>query len=762
MTIVERFLKYVSFDTQSDDASDAKPSTRGQSVFAGYLAEELRAIGLEDISCDDGGYVMATLPGNAPRQATVGFIAHLDTSPDMPGKDVKPRIVRYEGGEILLNADLQIKMSPDTFPELNDYTGQDLIVTDGTTLLGADDKAGIAAIVSAMQYLAEHPEIAHGKVRVAFTPDEEIGRGADGFDVKRFGCDWAYTVDGGEIGELECENFNAAKALITIGGRNVHTGYAKGKMINAMLVAMELNSLLPERQRPELTDNYEGFYHLTQMNGTVEKTTLTYLIRDHDRRLFEEKKQHLLDAVRQLNGKYPGCIDIDVRDQYYNMYAILASHREIIDLAAQAMQAVGVTPRIRPVRGGTDGARLSFAGLPCPNLFAGGLNFHGRYEFLPVHSLKKSMETIIQLIKNDMKTTPFTAIHIALGAKMHEFAGYNMPIEYAGILNEHLAVCRSAGVFDVSHMGEFWVKGPRALDFIQRVTSNDASVLPVGKAQYSCFPNEKGGIVDDIIVYHYEDEKYLIVVNAANIDKDWEWCTGHNDAGAELENASDRMAQLAIQGPKAAEILQRLTPLDLAAIPYYAFKTGEFAGCPNVIISNTGYTGAGGFELYFRPEEGARIWEAIFEAGKPENIQPVGLGARDTLRLEMGYCLYGNDIDDTTSPIEAGLGWITKFAEGKNFINRDALERQKKEGVARKLCAFELTEKGIPRHGYEIADPAGRVIGAVTSGTISPLSRKGIGLGYVETAYAAAGAEIHVLIRNKALAATVVKLPFRK
>ncbi|MDR1408525.1 MAG: glycine cleavage system aminomethyltransferase GcvT [Tannerella sp.] len=361
-----------------------------------------------------------------------------------------------------------------------------------------------------------------------------------------------------------------------------------------------------------------------------------------------------------------------------------------------------------------------------------------------------------------MKTTPFTALHIALGAKMHEFAGYNMPIEYSGIINEHLAVCRSAGVFDVSHMGEFWVKGPAALDFIQRVTSNDVSVLPVGKAQYSCFPNDRGGIVDDIIVYHYEDEKYLLVVNAANIDKDWAWCTSHNTAGAELENASDRMGQLAIQGPGAKDILQRLTPVDLSTIPYYAFTTGEFAGCPHVIISNTGYTGAGGFELYFYPEEGVRIWKAIFEAGQPEGIVPVGLGARDTLRLEMGYCLYGNDIDDTTSPIEAGLGWITKFVNGKDFINRAELERQKKEGVTRKLCAFELTEKGIPRHGYEIADREGQVIGTVTSGTMSPLMRKGIGLGYVRTEYAVAGTDICILIRNKPVEAKVVKLPFRK
>lgn len=361
-----------------------------------------------------------------------------------------------------------------------------------------------------------------------------------------------------------------------------------------------------------------------------------------------------------------------------------------------------------------------------------------------------------------MKTTPFTALHIALGAKMHEFAGYNMPIEYTGIINEHMAVCESVGVFDVSHMGEFWVKGPNALTFLQSITSNDVSAIPVGKAQYSCFPNENGGIVDDIIVYHYEDEKYLLVVNASNIEKDWNWCVSHNSAGAELENASDQMGQLAIQGPKAIDVLQRLTSVDLSAIPFYAFTTGEFAGCPNVIISNTGYTGAGGFELYFYPEDGIKIWEAIFEAGKPENIQPIGLGARDTLRLEMGYCLYGNDLDDNTSPIEAGLGWITKFAEGKAFTNRTELERQKKDGVSRKLCGFELQEKGIPRHGYDIIDTGGNTIGVVTSGTLSPTLRKGIGLGYIKPEFATVETDIQIQIRNKAIPAKVVKPPFRK
>jgi aminomethyltransferase len=360
-----------------------------------------------------------------------------------------------------------------------------------------------------------------------------------------------------------------------------------------------------------------------------------------------------------------------------------------------------------------------------------------------------------------MKTTPFTNVHIALGAKMHEFAGFNMPIEYTGIIDEHLAVVNGAGVFDVSHMGEFWVKGPNALAFLQAVTSNDATVLTPGKIQYSCFPNETGGIVDDLLVYCYEDEKYLLVVNAGNLQKDWDWCVSHNPMGAELENSSDNVGQLAVQGPDATRILQRLTPVDLSEIPYYTFKVGEFAGCANVIISNTGYTGAGGFELYFYPEDAMTVWNAVFEAGKPEGIKPVGLGARDTLRLEAGFCLYGNDLDDATSPLEAGLGWITKFAEGKDFTNRAALERQKKEGVSRKLCAFEMIDKGIPRHGYEIVDTEGDTVGAVTSGTMSPYLRKGIGMGYVKTELAKAGTELFIRIRNRDLKAQVIKPPFR-
>lgn len=361
-----------------------------------------------------------------------------------------------------------------------------------------------------------------------------------------------------------------------------------------------------------------------------------------------------------------------------------------------------------------------------------------------------------------MKTTPFTDIHIGLGAKMHEFAGYNMPIEYSGIIDEHLTVVNAVGVFDVSHMGEFWAKGPKALEFLQRVTSNDVSVLKPGKAQYTCFVNEEGGIVDDFIVYHYEPEKYLLVVNAANIEKDWSWCQRWNSMGAELENASDHMAQLAIQGPKAMETLQKLTDQDLSAIPFYAFTTGTLAGVENVIISNTGYTGAGGFELYFYPEQGHKIWDAIFEAGAGFGIKPVGLGARDTLRLEMGYCLYGNDLDDTTTPLQAGLGWITKFAENKPFVGREVLEKEKAEGVSRKLCCFALEDKGIPRHGYEIVNAEDEVIGNVTSGTISPVLKIGVGMGYLNPEFAKPGTDIYVKVRNRNLKANVVKPPFRK
>ena len=361
-----------------------------------------------------------------------------------------------------------------------------------------------------------------------------------------------------------------------------------------------------------------------------------------------------------------------------------------------------------------------------------------------------------------MKTTPFIEKHIALGAKMHEFAGYNMPIEYSGIIDEHLTVCQGVGVFDVSHMGEFWVKGPKALAFLQKVTSNNVAVLTPGKIQYTCFPNDKGGIVDDLLVYQYEPEKYMLVVNASNMEKDWNWCVSHNTEGAELENSSDNIAQLAIQGPKAILALQKLTDIDLASIPYYTFKVGKFAGEENVIISNTGYTGAGGFELYFYPNVADTIWKAVFEAGEEFDIKPIGLGARDTLRLEMGFCLYGNDLDDTTSPIEAGLGWITKFIEGKEFINRPMLEKQKAEGVTRKLVGFEMVDRGIPRHGYELVNSDGEKIGIVTSGTMSPTRKIGIGMGYVKPEYSKAGTEICIDVRGRKLKAVVVKPPFRK
>jgi aminomethyltransferase len=361
-----------------------------------------------------------------------------------------------------------------------------------------------------------------------------------------------------------------------------------------------------------------------------------------------------------------------------------------------------------------------------------------------------------------MKTTPFTETHIALGAKMEDFAGYNMPIQYkTGIIEEHMAVVNSVGVFDVSHMGEFWVKGPQALPFLQTVTSNNVAVLTPGKIQYSCFPNEQGGIVDDLLVYCYEPEKYLLVVNAANIEKDWNWCVSHNKVGAELENSSDRMAQLAIQGPNAIKVLQKLTDIDLSNIPYYTFTVGNMANIPNVIISNTGYTGAGGFELYFYPEVAMKIWDAIFEAGKEYNIQPVGLGARDTLRLEMGFCLYGHDINDTTSPIEAGLGWITKFVDGKNFTNRAALEKQKAEGVSRKLIGFKMIDRGIPRQHYALLNADGEQIGEVTSGTMSPVLHYGIGMGYVQIAYSKSDTEIYLDNRGRKLKAVVVKPPFR-
>lgn len=399
MTVVDRFLKYVTFATQSDEESGITPSTSGQRVFAEALVKELEALGLEEISLDDNSYLMATLPSNMEDQEvpTIGFISHLDTSPDMSGEGVKPRIVSYAGGDIVLNEAENIVLSPRMFPEMEQYIGQDLIVTDGTTLLGADDKAGVAAIISAVAYLKEHPEIKHGKIRIGFTPDEEIGAGADHFDVAKFGCEFAYTVDGGEIGELEYENFNAAAAKIVFSGRNVHPGTAKDKMVNASLLALEFASQLPASQRPETTDGYEGFFHLTTMVGSVEQAVLQYIVRDHSRELFEQKKQLLEQITAQLNKKYPGMVSLEMHDQYYNMREIVEPKKYIVDLASEAMEAVGVKPQIKPIRGGTDGARLSFMGLPCPNLFTGGHNFHGRYEYIPIPSLQKSMETVVKI-----------------------------------------------------------------------------------------------------------------------------------------------------------------------------------------------------------------------------------------------------------------------------------------------------------------------------------------------------------------------------
>jgi aminomethyltransferase len=366
-----------------------------------------------------------------------------------------------------------------------------------------------------------------------------------------------------------------------------------------------------------------------------------------------------------------------------------------------------------------------------------------------------------------MKTTPFTEFHIRAGARMIPFAGYNMPVEYTGINDEHITVRQGIGVFDVSHMGEFWVTGPSAFDFLQYITSNDVSLLFDGKVQYSCFPNGKGGIVDDLLVYRFGPQKYLLVVNAANIEKDWNWCVSHAPEfgltpGKELINASDETAQLAIQGPLALKAMQKLTDSRILDMEYYTFREIEFAGITDVIFSTTGYTGSGGCELYIKNTDGAKLWDAVFEAGKEYGIKPAGLGARDTLRLEMGYCLYGNDINDQTSPIEAGLGWITKFTDKKNFIDKELLLKQKNEGVSRRLKGFILKDRGIPRQHYEVVDQSGNIIGEVTSGTMSPMLKQGIGMAYLAKGFWKTGSEIFIRIRNKDLKAEVVDLPFYK
>ncbi|NDV79642.1 peptidase T [Dysgonomonas sp. 511] len=397
MTVVDRFLKYVKFDTESNGETGVTPSTPQQMVFARELEKELREMGLVDITLDEKAYLMATLPANTDKPVpTIGFISHLDTSPDMTGKNVNPRIVQnYDGKDIPLND--EFTLSTKMFPEMKDYKGQDLIVTDGNTLLGADDKAGIAEIITAIKYLQDHPEIKHGKIRIAFNPDEEIGLGAHHFDVEKFGCEWAYTMDGGPIGELEYENFNAAGVKINIQGTNVHPGYAKDKMVNALLVANKLISMLPANERPEHTTGYEGFFHLTNLSGTVDAATLGLIIRDHDRARFEARKKMMQEMVDYINKLYPGTTTLEMKDQYYNMREKVEPVKHIVDVAFEAMEAVGVTPIVKPIRGGTDGAQLSFKGLPCPNIFAGGHNFHGRFEFVPVQSMEKAVEVIVKI-----------------------------------------------------------------------------------------------------------------------------------------------------------------------------------------------------------------------------------------------------------------------------------------------------------------------------------------------------------------------------
>lgn len=401
MNVVERFLNYVKFDTQSDELTNLTPSTPGQMIFAQALEKELKKMGLQNISLDENGYLMATLPSNIDKKVpTVGFIAHLDTSPDMSGRHVNPRIVEnYDGGDIVLDEAAGIVLSPSDFPELTDYKGQSLIVTDGKTLLGADDKAGIAEIIAAIEHLQNHPEIKHGDIRIAFNPDEEIGLGAHKFDVQRFGADWAYTMDGGAIGELEFENFNAASVKVSFKGRNVHPGYAKHKMINSIRIANQFCIMLPRWETPEHTEGYEGFYHLIGFEGTVEETKLTYIIRDHDRDRFERRKKELEHLTRKINHEYPGCASIEIKDQYYNMREKIEPVMHVVDIAKQAMENAGVKPKVQPIRGGTDGAQLSFKGLPCPNIFAGGLNFHGRYEFVPIPSMEKAADVIVEICK---------------------------------------------------------------------------------------------------------------------------------------------------------------------------------------------------------------------------------------------------------------------------------------------------------------------------------------------------------------------------
>ena len=401
-TVVERFLRYVRTNTCSDSTSDKTPSSAGQTEFAGVLAEELKNIGLQDIEVDQFGYVYATLPANVAGYApVVGFVAHMDTSPDFTGANVSPRMIEnYPGGDIVLNEDKNIVLSPSVFPEINNYIGQRIIVTDGKTLLGADDKAGISEIVTAMEYLVNHADIKHGKVRIAFTPDEEIGEGADHFEVKKFGADFAYTIDGGELGELEYENFNAAGAKIVLHGSSVHPGYAKGKMKNAILIANQLITMLPPKEMPELTDGYEGFYHVVRLNGSVEQAEIEFILRDFTREGISDRKQNLQNIVKQINAKFgEGTAELALTDQYFNMLEKIEPVKYIVDIAEEAIRESGVEPKIVPIRGGTDGARLSYMGLPCPNIFEGGHNFHGKFEYIPTPSMAKACEVIVKIVE---------------------------------------------------------------------------------------------------------------------------------------------------------------------------------------------------------------------------------------------------------------------------------------------------------------------------------------------------------------------------
>ncbi|NNC61319.1 MAG: peptidase T [Eudoraea sp.] len=397
--IVDRFLRYVKIDTQSDPNSDSTPSTQKQWVLAKMLFKELKDIGLEEVTMDERGYIMATLPSNMEKEVpTIGFISHYDTSPDFTATGVNPRIIEnYDGKDILLNKNENIVLSPDYFEDLLQYKGQTLIVTDGTTLLGADDKAGIAEIVTAMEYLLAHPEIKHGKIRIGFTPDEEIGRGAHHFDVEAFGATWAYTMDGSQIGELEYENFNAAGAKITARGKSVHPGYAKNKMVNAIGIITDLATRLPRNEVPEKTEGREGFYHVYNLQGSIELATMELIVRDHDRSVFEERKRFLEDLVEEFNTLNPGSVTLELKDQYYNMKEKVEPVYHIVEIAEEAMKSLGIHPIIKPIRGGTDGSQLSYMGLPCPNIFAGGHNFHGKYEYVPVESMEKAVEVIVRI-----------------------------------------------------------------------------------------------------------------------------------------------------------------------------------------------------------------------------------------------------------------------------------------------------------------------------------------------------------------------------